>query len=77
VLVSCRSQVKADRDENSPYAAMLAAQDVAAKVMTKVRMIMTDIIIIIIIIIILIRLSLSLWHDEPFDASARASLSAL
>jgi hypothetical protein len=27
----CAFQVKADRDESSPYAAMLAAQDVAAR----------------------------------------------
>lgn len=31
-------KVKADRDESSPYAAMLAAQDVAAKCKVGVRM---------------------------------------
>ncbi|KAJ2963277.1 hypothetical protein NQZ79_g1658 [Umbelopsis isabellina] len=31
ITPSCGMKVKADRDESSPYAAMLAAQDVAAK----------------------------------------------
>ena len=31
-------KVKADRDEASPYAAMLAAQDVAEKIKVRIKM---------------------------------------